>query len=383
MASANYKCPQCGARIGFNPDLGKVKCEFCLSEFTVEALEEFNRKLEAEAEQATAEKAAAATSAAGLSESSDGEPGEGAVPGDGSVDLTDDHSGSGIRGYHCDSCGAEVVTEENTSATFCYYCHNPVLLTDRLTGDFRPDRVIPFSFGRDKAVTSFLKFAKSRSFVPVDFASPQQLEKITGLYLPYWLADYTAEVNYQGKGINRQSWVSGDTEYTEHQEFRIDRQGVIDVSGVPALALRKIDKELLDSITPYDETQAKPFSLSYLSGFFAERYDISREEVRPGIEDRVRGYADQLVRESFHAYSDTELEREDVHPEPVSWRYTLMPAWILTYLYMGKTYIYAVNGQTGKAHGELPVARGKLLGVALLIALIVLVVILLGGRFIW
>ncbi len=37
--------------------------------------------------------------------------------------------------YICPSCGAEVVTDATTAATFCYYCHNPVVLSEKLTGN--------------------------------------------------------------------------------------------------------------------------------------------------------------------------------------------------------------------------------------------------------
>jgi hypothetical protein len=55
----------------------------------------------------------------------------------------------------------------------------------------------------------------------------------------------------------------------------------------------------------------------------------------------------------------------------------------LTYFYRGKTFIYAINGQTGKVHGELPVDQKKLGLTSALIAAVVLILLLLGGLFIW
>jgi len=107
LATSTYKCPNCGAGLLFDPELQKVRCDFCLSEFSIAEIEAYNQKLETEAEQPAK------------------------LPRE-----TDENSH--LISYHCDSCGAEVVTDETTSATFCYYCHNPVLVTERLTGSYRP-----------------------------------------------------------------------------------------------------------------------------------------------------------------------------------------------------------------------------------------------------
>lgn len=347
MATATYKCPNCGGGLKFDPDIQMSRCEFCLSTFTDEALARLSAAIDEKARK----------------------------------EESGEHSH--LKGYTCDSCGAAVVTEETTSATFCYYCHNPVLLTDRLSGDFRPTRIVPFSYDREKATEAFLKWARKRKFVPGSFYSSSQLEKITGIYVPYWMADVEADVDIAGKGINRRTWRVGDTEYTEHKEFAIARQGKIDVNNVHEVAMRKIDKGLIDSISPYDESQAIDFSMSFLSGFFAEKYDIQKEEAQPVLEQKARDFAQQLIQQSIGGYDQVSLERDRVDLSIKGWNYALLPAWIMTYLYKGKTFVYAVNGQTGKAHGELPVDNKKLSLTAILIGLGVLALALLGGALIW
>ena len=352
MATSTYKCPNCGAGLLFDPELQKVRCDFCLSEFTVAEIEAYNQKLEAEAEQPFKPPRETAEN-------------------------------SHLISYHCDSCGAEVVTEETTSATFCYYCHNPVLMTERLTGSYRPQKVIPFAVDRERALDIFKTYARSKKFVPQDFTSASQLEKMTGIYLPHWMADYQASIDYAGTATNLRVWSSGNTEYTEHKEFILERKGTVDVSHVHEVAIRKIDRQLIDSITPYDETAAVDFSQAYLSGFFAEKYDIQQPEVQPVIENRVRQYAETLVQDTIGAYNRVNLTRKDVGLAARAWHYTLLPAWIMTYFYRGKTFIYAINGQTGKIHGELPVDQKKLSVTSLLIGAAVLAALILGGLFLW
>ncbi len=350
MSVSSYKCPNCGGGLKFDPRLQKSKCEFCLSEFTEVELEEAGRRMEEKA--------------AGHAEAGD--------------------KGAGhVKGYLCNSCGAEVVTEETTSATFCYYCHEPVLLTDRLTGEFKPTKIIPFAYDRDKAVQSFLSWAKSKRFVPREFYSNSQLEKITGVYIPYWMADVRADIDYSGVGTNTRIWRAGDIEYTEHSDYKIERQGEIEVDRMHEPAMRKIDKGLLNSISPYDESRASDFSMSYLSGFFAEKYDIGKDEVQPTIEERAKNYTTALLRESIGSYDRVKMDKSDMDISIKGWDYTLLPAWILTYKYKGKTYIYAVNGQNGNAYGELPVDSKKLGITSGMLAAAVFALALIGGLMIW
>jgi DNA-directed RNA polymerase subunit RPC12/RpoP len=359
MPTASYKCPNCGGGLHFDPDIQKNKCEFCLSEFSNEDLARISEAMEKRA--------------AGQAEQ-ETEPAAGA-------DLPAEPVQA--KGYICNSCGAEVVTEATTSATFCYYCHNPVLLTDRLTGDYKPTRIIPFVYDKEKAIGKFLAWSKTKRFVPPSFYSASQLEKITGLYIPYWMADTKAAINLSGKGITRKTWISGSTEYTETKEYQIERHGTINVDHVNEIANRKIDHTLLDSITPFDELKAIDFSMSYLNGFLAEKYDIAKEEVQPRILERAKSYVTTMLQETMAGYQQLQMNQSDVDISVKGWDYALFPAWILTYLYKGKTYIYAINGQNGKSFGELPVDNKKLSLVSGLIAAILLVLAIVGGFLLW
>jgi DNA-directed RNA polymerase subunit RPC12/RpoP len=356
VATTRYTCPNCGAALLFDPNQQKLQCDYCRSIYTVEELVSYDERTKKRDQQDASRQ-----------------------------DEKEKPASSHEQwvSYRCNSCGAEVVTDDTTSATFCYYCHSPVLITERLTGAFKPDQVIPFSISREEAIERFKAWARDRKFVPPDFTQSSQLEKMTGIYLPHWMADYSAHVNYRGTAMNRRTWMSGNTQYTEHKEYAISRHGTIDVDHVHTAAFSKFDRTLVDAITPYDETRASAFSLPYLSGFFAEKYDIEQSEVQPGVEDEVKRYAKILVEESIGTYSQVNLSEKDIRIEPKSWHYALFPAWIMTYHYRGQTYVYAVNGQTGKLYGSLPVSPKRLGFAAGLIAVAVLVLALLGGLILW
>lgn len=337
MATKSYKCPSCGAGIQFKPALQKFHCDYCLSEYTEEEIDNTTHSHQTERES--------------------------------------DH----LSSYECNSCGAKVVTDDTTTATSCYYCHNPVIISGRLIGDFKPNKLVPFSIDKEKATKTFLNWARNKRFVPKDFYSDSQLEKITGVYLPYWWADCEVDVDYVGEGRNIRVWRSGNMEYTETKKFQIKRQGKMDINNVEELAFTKIDKTLLNGIAPYNENDAIVFSMPYLSGFFAEQYNISKEEITPKIEEQVNRYSKSLINETISGYTQFNDVNSNINIISKDWNYTLLPAWILTFNYNGKTYVYAVNGQTGKSFGELPLNNQKVLLVSSIIFGITTIALAIGG----
>lgn len=352
MAIKSYKCPNCGAGIHFKPDKQKFHCDFCLSEYTEAEINDIYKELEEE---------------------------------DKGKEIQEDKmkEDKHLASYDCNSCGATVVTDDTTTSTFCYYCHNPVIISNRLSGGFKPKKMITFTIDKEKAQEIFLEWAKKRKFIPKEFYSDSQLEKITGIYLPYWWADCKVDVDYLGEAESIRVWKSGDREYTETKKYQIVRRGDIDINNVEELAFTKIDNDLLNGIGPYDENEAMNFSMPYLSGFFAEQYDISEEDIGPKIEEQVKRYSKSLISDTIGGYSFVKERTNNTNILSKAMNYTLLPAWILTYEYEGKTYVFAVNGQTGKSFGELPINNRKLLGVTAGIFATMSIGLLLGGMLIW
>ena len=79
------------------------------------------------------------------------------------------------------------MTDTTTAATYCFYCHNPVVLSGRLSGEYMPDFVLPFKISKEQAIEKFLSFARKKRFIPKDFFEKNQVQKMTGVYFPYWI----------------------------------------------------------------------------------------------------------------------------------------------------------------------------------------------------
>ena len=371
MSVINYKCPACGAPIEFNPQLGKFKCGYCFTEHTEEELTAYLEKLQAKT-------AGADSNAAESGTINSGNADRVAAFGTGSTEK----GGQTVKAYQCANCGAEVVAGDTSTAAFCYYCHSPVVITDRLKGDFKPDRIIPFKVDKKIAIQKFLQWAGKKKFTPKGFTSEMQQEKITGVYLPYWQADIDAKVDYHAVGVNVTRWSSGDRDYVKTDKYKIARTGDIAVNNLQKLAFSKIDESLLNSITPYDEAEMKNFSAGYLAGFFAEQYTEDKEAIKPALTTQAKQTTAALIKESTSC-THFESEKDSTAYSVRDQRYVLLPSWILTYIYHGKPYVFAVNGQTGTTCGELPLDKAKVALTSGLLGIVFGALMFLGGMFIW
>ena len=249
-----------------------------------------------------------------------------------------------------------------------------------MSGDFRPSYVLPFQLERDLAVQHFQTFVKKHWFLPKDFLNTAQQERITGLYVPFWVTDVDVNAEMDALGKKVRSWTSGSYEYTETREYAVARKAKVVLRGLPADGASHIDDDLMEAIEPFDYKAAKPFAMQYLSGFFAEKYDMNMSKMFPRIQQRAVQASDQLVRSSMVNYTTVSVTRSDIRVMGTTWDYMLLPVWFMTYKYKEKTYEFALNGQTGKFAGTPPLCMQRVLLFAGLLGLIGGVIgFLIGG----
>ena len=350
MDALGYKCPNCCADIKFSAAEQKFVCEYCNSSFTEQEMKDIAVLQEQQHHDRPEEETQTDT------------------------EFTDHTSV-----YSCDSCGATIMADENTAATFCYYCHNPVILKGRVSGDYRPSYVLPFQIDRETAIGHFKKFCKEHRFLPGDFLSAGQQEKIVGLYVPFWVTDVNVNAEMDALGKKIRSWTSGNYSYTETQEYAVARKADIVIRGLPADGASHIDDELMEAVEPFDYSQTKPFAMQYLSGFLAEKYDQNMAAMFPRIQKRAVQASDQLVRQSMEGYSTVSVTRSDIRVMGTKWEYMLLPVWFMTYKYRDKIYEFALNGQTAKFVGTPPLSKGKLAAFCASLALGVAAICMLVG----
>ncbi len=334
-STVTYKCPNCNAGLIFDAEKQAFVCEFCISSFTESDL--------------------ADTKAAEREEES--------------RKQGEEFSGE-MNEYVCQSCGAAIMVDNSTIADFCYYCHNPVVLVGKASGEMRPSKIIPFRFDKEEVKNTFLRYAKKKWFVPNDYFSPDNSDKIKGIYYPFWVTDADSNCNYSSVGHKVRTWRAGDYRYTETSRFQIRRSGSIHFEDISTSAISTEDKAMLEGILPYSLNEHIDFTLPYLQGFTAKKRDIEREQLSVEVRDKMKGYAASLFGDTAKGYSSVHDPSVDLHISGSHWDYTLMPIWILNYKRKGKNYTYAMNGSTGKIYGELPISPLKVAIAGVLSALV-------------
>lgn len=358
----NYQCPACTGPLHFAGESGKLECEYCGSSYDVVEIE----TLYAEKE----EKAAAAQQ-----EEEKRKAAQSSRSGNGSVWDTSGlcqgwgAEGDSMRAYSCPSCGAELICDETTAATSCPYCGNPTVVPGQFSGQLRPEYIIPFKLNKEDAVNALKRHYKGKFFLPKKFTRENHMQEIQGIYVPFWLFDgeVKGEARYDAKRIY--TYRSGDDRVTETKYYDVYRAGYVTFEKVPVDASSKIPDDHMDSIEPYNYRELKPFSTAYLPGFLADKFDVTVEQCRQRADQRCESTFAAALRSTVKNYNsctltafNAELKRGTVH-------YALMPVWLLHTKWHGKHFLFAMNGQTGKLVGDLPINWWKVLGIFAAIAI--------------
>ncbi len=330
-----YKCPCCGGAIEFNSSIQKMKCPYCDTEFEMEALKELDQELYIEANEA---------------DSMEWETQAGTQWQEGE----DEH----LRVYVCNSCGGEIIGDETTAATECPYCNNPVVMMGQFKGDLRPDVVIPFKLSKEDAKEGLRNHLKGKALLPKVFKSENHIDEIKGIYVPFWLFDADVKARIRYKATKVRHWSDSDYYYTKTSFFSIVRGGSVAFDRVPVDGSSKMADDLMESIEPYNFSDAVDFQTAYLAGYFADKYDVSSQESIIRANQRIKRSTEETFASTVGGYSTVLPEHSAINLQNGKAKYALYPVWILNTTYKGEKYTFAMNGQTGKFVGDLPMDKG-------------------------
>lgn len=328
-----YKCPCCGGAIAFDSATQKMKCPYCDSEFEMEALKAYDTELNNQQE-----------------DNMQWDTQAGSQWGEGET--------TGLGTYSCQSCGGEIVGDETTAATSCPYCGNPVVFMGQFSGDLKPDYVIPFKLDKKAAKESLLKHYKGKILLPKAFKDQNHIDEIKGVYVPFWLfeADANAHIRYKATRVRR--WSDSSYRYTETSYFAVVRGGNIGFERVPVDGSSKMPDDLMESIEPYNFSEATDFQTAYLAGYLADKYDVDANESIDRANTRIKRSVEESFLKTVKGFDTVVPENTFVNLSNGQAKYALYPVWLLNTSWQGKNYLFAMNGQTGKFVGDLPMDKG-------------------------
>ena len=331
MSTIAYQCPCCGAPLEYGAASGKLECKACGNSYELDVLEVMNESSE-----------------------------QGGIRFDMPTETFDAQEAAHMRSYICDGCGAELMTEETTTATQCPYCGSPTILPDQIEGGVKPEKVIPFTITKEQAQRQFEEYFKGKKLLPNVFLSTRnRIAQMRKLYVPYWLFDCraggSAVYNAQKKYTRREGeW---EVTYTEH--YVISRAGVMDFDKIPVDGSVKLDNKITESLEPYDMSAAVDFVPAVLAGALADHADVDSEDCEARARERVENSMEQALRSTVSGYTSVTPRAKRFGVENAKVTPVLMPVWLITTEKDGNTYTFAINGQTGKLICDVPADSKK------------------------
>ena len=226
----SYKCPGCGGVLVFSPEINKLHCEACGTDYELDFDTEEQPK-------------APTFSWINYKKTYDSER----------------ETIAGAKTYVCKSCGAEISSDAATAATHCPYCDSEIILTDRVDGALKPNGIIPFKLDSKDLIEKINADTKKKKLLPKDFFSEQKLGKIQGIYVPFWAFDSHLAGSAELEGRRIREYCDSNFKYEETKYYRIQLSSEMSFENVPVDASIKMDNTLMDSIGPYDFSQIEDF----------------------------------------------------------------------------------------------------------------------------
>ena len=328
-----FKCPCCDGAIEFDSGSQKMKCPYCDTEFEVETLVSYNEELNQQ-----------------KSDELHWDSPAGQY-------WTEDEQ-TGLRSYVCQSCAGEIIADATTGATDCPFCGNPVVMQQQFAGILKPDLVIPFKLDKKAAKEALKKHYGGKRLLPKVFKDENHIEEVKGVYVPVWLFEADADAHIRYKATRVRHWSDSNYNYTETQHYSVIRGGKLGFDWVPVDGSSKMEDALMESIEPFHISDAVDFQSAYLAGYLADKYDVTAQQSEERANGRVRNTTEKAFASTVVGYSTVVPVSTNIQLKNSKAKYALFPVWLLNTNWNGKKYTFAMNGQTGKMAGDLPMDKG-------------------------
>lgn len=312
-----YACPTCGAGLVFDPKTQKLLCLSCRNQYDPENIEKMRLDQAKEVE-----------------------------------NQIDNEKEYEAISYKCSHCGAELITNDETITTFCSFCRIGTMLDRRTIKKKKPDYIIPFKITKDECKKIYINKIKKSLFAPKNMIETQEVEKIRGIYMPYWVYSFEKHGNDTSSG-EKYNHRSGD--YVYYDDYSLTTNVDANCSGITHDATSNFYDRLSESIAPYTVKEKKNFSPAYLSGYYADNEDVDDNTYMVENKEIASEHLSKMLgkEKEYHKYKakphiDLSKSRAEL---------ALFPVYFLATRNNRRNRIsYAViNGQTGKIAADIPI----------------------------
>jgi len=230
-----------------------------------------------------------------------------------------------------------------------------------------------------------LNHLKGKRLLPKAFKDENHIDEIKGIYVPFWLFDADADASIRYRATKVRSWSDSNYDYTETKFYSAFRAGNIGFQRVPVDGSSKMADDLMESVEPFYFEDAVSFQTAYLAGYLADKYDVTAEQSIDRANQRIKQSTEDSFANTVKGYTTVTPEYSNIRLSNGKAKYALYPVWILNTTWKEQKFTFAMNGQTGKFVGNLPLDKGAycrwLFGLTGIFGLISFIVICVLGLF--
>ena len=325
----NNNCPKCNVLLNFNNENNNYECEYCKSKFDLKDLD---------------------------------------------TTILDNNN---LDIYVCSECGAEIIADINTSINSCIYCGNTNISKTKLEDNFNPSYLIPFKITKENAINVLSKKGKQNLLIPKKFNIKKYINNISGIYVPYRIynCDSSGEVNFECNKIT--TWKSNGYKYTKTDKFIVTRGGSMSFEDILVNGSKKFDNNIMNFIEPFDYKDVTKYDSSYLSGYIVEKYALPKTKLKKDASAKIKDLFIEKKKKDIKGYNNITEMDNSINVYNFKSSYILLPVWLLKIKYKGEMYTFAINGQTGKIFGNVPISIKKIIILSISLFIIIFFILVL------
>lgn len=289
--------------------------------------------------------------------------------------------------FRCETCGAEVATDPTQRSYVCPFCDSTyvVELPATQTGRQQPEFVIGFALTLEEAQEKFKTWLGGNDWYrPGDLKSGAVMDKMKGIYLPFWSFSMRADSTWQASigehWYRTETYTTTDakgntTTHTrqvqETEWYPLAGKHHRYYSGYLVSGSKGLPQDQALRVQPYQLPALKRYAAWYLAGWFAEEYSVAREQAlqisQQEFYRREQGNIGAFLPGDTHRSLSVNTNFSQVNSD-----LCLLPIYIASYKYQDKIYRFLLNGQTGRMAGDKPVSWQR---IAILVAVIIAILI--------
>ena len=278
--------------------------------------------------------------------------------------------------FTCSSCGASFIT--NSTITNCVYCNS--LVAQKPCGNIVANYIIPFKRNKEDAINIYKKYMKFRWYLPFEFRKKDYIERLTAVYVPFYICDFKCSGNVLFGASDSHKWDDGKFNYDEVKKYDVNCEASFDYEGCIVNLNEIVNDDELKYLEPFDFSNKVDFNNSFIKDSLVEYSSKTKEEKSLNLKKRIMNRSTKMMIEQIK-HEKKGIKKNNLNINDINSFYILMPMWVLTYNYYNKKYKFLLSDSNDHVYMNLPIGDVEKIIVSLVMFIICFIISFLVALF--